>query len=219
MLGDFIHKRFDTDSKSKADAKTSPKGKKISNKESEGQPLSSAEKDDKKQSKYYPEDKPCAHDKHFTEQIKDKLQEFIGHHHHVPFFLKDNQYIHTGYRIHFTTPKKVLKSLFILHNESVNIWSHLGGAIILIIICFALCFSVSKLETHNLKKFVQVEVSELFEPIYERLPNIPELEAELSEKLSQTKGDITKLGESTIINLETKLESISSEIERVKKKY
>jgi hypothetical protein len=40
----------------------------------------------------------------------------------------DNEYILTGYRINFNTIGKSLKSLFMLHNESVNVWSHLIGA-------------------------------------------------------------------------------------------
>jgi len=49
------------------------------------------------------------HHHHLTDSIKGKLQEFIGHLDHVPHFLKDNPFIHTGYRINFHTPKKVLK--------------------------------------------------------------------------------------------------------------
>lgn len=63
-----------------------------------------------------------------------------------------------------------------VHNESVNIWSHLGGAIFFIIVCVVLCFSVSSIDTQNIKQFVQVEVKELFEPIYERLPDFAEIE-------------------------------------------
>jgi len=63
-----------------------------------------------------------------------------------------------------------------VHNESVNVWTHLGGAIILIIICLALSFSVTSLDTQNLKKFVQTEVADLFEPIYSHLPDFDKIE-------------------------------------------
>ena len=46
--------------------------------------------------------------------------------------MKDNEHITEGYRINFNTPAKILKSLFMVHNESVNIWTHLGAAIFVI---------------------------------------------------------------------------------------
>ncbi|KAM6120480.1 progestin and adipoQ receptor family member 3 isoform 3-T3 [Pterocles gutturalis] len=44
----------------------------------------------------------------------------------IPLFLKDNPYITDGYRA-FLPSRLCLKSLFILSNETVNIWSHLLG--------------------------------------------------------------------------------------------
>ncbi|XP_043106085.1 progestin and adipoQ receptor family member 3b isoform X2 [Puntigrus tetrazona] len=44
----------------------------------------------------------------------------------IPVFLKENPYITDGYRAHLPS-KLCLKSIFILSNESVNIWSHLLG--------------------------------------------------------------------------------------------
>jgi|JI10StandDraft_1071094.scaffolds.fasta_scaffold759303_1 hypothetical protein len=50
---------------------------------------------------------------------------FIGDYHSAPHYLKDNDQIHTGYRINFNSKRKLFKSLFMVHNESVNIWTHL----------------------------------------------------------------------------------------------
>lgn len=50
--------------------------------------------------------------------------------------MKDNAHITHGYRINFDSPKKIFRSLFMVHNESVNIWSHFLPAILLI--CFIL---------------------------------------------------------------------------------
>ncbi len=66
-----------------------------------------------------------------------------------------------------------------VHNESVNIWTHLGGAIILIIICVFLTFSVTSIDTQNIKVFVQREVSALFDPIHNHLPNLSQLEYQI----------------------------------------
>ena len=38
-----------------------------------------------------------------------------------------NDYIMNGYRINYSTWTLTLKSLFQLHNESVNVWTHLFG--------------------------------------------------------------------------------------------
>ncbi|XP_064833545.1 progestin and adipoQ receptor family member 3b isoform X3 [Oncorhynchus masou masou] len=44
----------------------------------------------------------------------------------IPLFLKENPYITDGYRAHLTS-KLCLKSIFVLSNETVNIWTHLLG--------------------------------------------------------------------------------------------
>jgi len=211
MLSDYIHSSFNSASKDKSKSKQHGaemvQFRKLSEEEPKIVETANIHKNEKD------------HEKHgsFREHIKEKFHEFIGHLDHVPHFLKDNEFIHSGYRINFHTPKKVLKSLFMVHNESVNIWSHLGGAIFLVILCVVLCFSVNSLDTQNIKHFVEVEVKELFTPIYDRLPNFSEIEHELSEKFSQTKDDLTKFGENTVSNLESTLESISNEVSNAQK--
>lgn len=51
----------------------------------------------------------------------NNLHEFNCH--FVPKHLKFNEYVHTGYRVDLST-WKCLKSLFYLHNESFNVYSH-----------------------------------------------------------------------------------------------
>ena len=41
--------------------------------------------------------------------------------------MADNKFLLTGYRINFTTGKRICKSLFMFHNETINIWSHMIG--------------------------------------------------------------------------------------------
>eukprot|EP00826_Nyctotherus_ovalis_P056025 TRINITY_DN749_c0_g1_i3.p4 TRINITY_DN749_c0_g1~~TRINITY_DN749_c0_g1_i3.p4 ORF type:complete len:132 (+),score=40.69 TRINITY_DN749_c0_g1_i3:164-559(+) len=69
---------------------------------------------------------------------------FIGSWDDAPEFLQDNEYIHTGYRVSFNTVRRVLRSLFMAHNESVNVWSHLVGAGIFL--ALTLCV-VAKIES------------------------------------------------------------------------
>ena len=54
---------------------------------------------------------------------------FIGTYEEYPDDLKDNEYLLTGYRCGCHDSKGCFKSLFMWHNETVNIWSHLLGAI------------------------------------------------------------------------------------------
>ncbi|KAG9307485.1 hypothetical protein G9A89_017315 [Geosiphon pyriformis] len=54
----------------------------------------------------------------------------------LPHWLQDNCDILRGYRRPTFSYQKCLKSLFYLHNESVNIWSHFLGAIAFIVIAF-----------------------------------------------------------------------------------
>ena len=48
----------------------------------------------------------------------------------LPTWLQDNQHIHSGYRPASNSYRKSLASLTHLHNESVNIYTHLVGAVL-----------------------------------------------------------------------------------------
>jgi len=52
---------------------------------------------------------------------------FVGTITQAPAHLIDNEYITGGYRINHFSFRAALSSLFSLHNESVNVWSHLLG--------------------------------------------------------------------------------------------
>jgi len=39
--------------------------------------------------------------------------------------MKENDKIRSGYRINFQSKKSLFKTLFMIHNESINIWTHL----------------------------------------------------------------------------------------------
>mmetsp|Transcript_26001 Transcript_26001/g.46012 ORF Transcript_26001/g.46012 Transcript_26001/m.46012 type:complete len:377 (-) Transcript_26001:6656-7786(-) len=54
----------------------------------------------------------------------------IGDAHSAPAYCRDNEYIKTGYRINFSTSKRIFSSLFMVHNESVNVWTHLLGVML-----------------------------------------------------------------------------------------
>lgn len=47
----------------------------------------------------------------------------------VPYYLRDNAYVRRYYRAYYST-KQCLQSLFHLHNETLNIWTHLLGGLV-----------------------------------------------------------------------------------------
>ena len=99
-------------------------------------------------------------------KLQDKI--IIGKYSDAPDYLKDNEYIKNGYLINCHSLKLVLRSLFICSNETINIWSHLLGCIIsILLIIFTAKFvssslirKLSKIEYENL----QLKVNETIIP-------------------------------------------------------
>ena len=55
---------------------------------------------------------------------------FIGTYEEADEYMLHNNYIMTGYRINFDSYGKIIRSLFMIHNETINIWTHLIGGLI-----------------------------------------------------------------------------------------
>lgn len=77
-----------------------------------------------------------------------KSNQIIGTYNDAPDFIKDNEYIKRGYRVNCDSVKKVTKSLFYLHNESVNVWSHLLGVITVIILIVYTAIFITSYNIH-----------------------------------------------------------------------
>ena len=73
------------------------------------------------------------------EDLEDQIGISLGSFDEAPKFMQDNEFIKGGYLLNCTSFKKTFKSLFMWHNETINIWSHLLGAIFF----FALIFYTS----------------------------------------------------------------------------
>lgn len=58
--------------------------------------------------------------------------------HEIAPWQRDNQYIHSGYRPASNSYLKSASSLGYLHNETVNIYTHLFGALLAVLSCFPL---------------------------------------------------------------------------------
>lgn len=73
--------------------------------------------------------------------MNGKYKERIGQLDDYHKYLMDNEFIVHGYRLHFNSVKKILKSLFLFHNETINIWTHLIGALVFLTLVFYVLFS------------------------------------------------------------------------------
>ena len=50
--------------------------------------------------------------------------------------MKTNKHIWSGYRVNFKSYLIATKSILMIHNETVNVWSHLFGALVFIYLFF-----------------------------------------------------------------------------------
>lgn len=111
----------------------------------------------------------------------------------------DNNHITHGYRINFDNPKKILKSLFMLHNESVNIWSHFLPAILIIIliISFALMIDAEKF-SYSYKEH-KTELEKGIDHYYHTLDNLT-LMSEYDSFKNKSSIEIQELKQTVINN-------------------
>ena len=58
---------------------------------------------------------------------------FIGSILHFPEELRDNEFILTGYRIGYKGIKNGFRTMFIPHNDLVNVWTHFLGKLIFLV--------------------------------------------------------------------------------------
>ena len=87
-------------------------------------------------------------------------------------FMKSNEFILRGYRLNFNSFRKLIKSLFIVHNESINVWTHLLGALIMFILVFHTClflqYSTDLIQDFNFSSFKK-DFTVLTEPLMKKL--------------------------------------------------
>jgi Haemolysin-III related len=69
-----------------------------------------------------------------------RTKPMIVHQEHAPEWLVDNKYILHGYRVDFNRKRDLVWSLFMKHNELLNIWTHLIGGLIFVGLVFYIIF-------------------------------------------------------------------------------
>ena len=93
-------------------------------------------------------------EKNINSKYEGKTGIILGTYNDLPDYYKDNEYIKKGYLLYCDSIFKALKSLFCLHNESINIWSHLLGAIFFICLILYTAFFINnyRIQYFNVKK-------------------------------------------------------------------
>ena len=101
------------------------------------------------------------------EDLDEDSNLIVGSFIEAPKFMQDNEYILGGYLLNCNSFKKTFKSLFICHNETINIWSHLLSAIVFFFLIFYTSIFISnyKSQLNKLKNdisFVSKKVDSMY---------------------------------------------------------
>lgn len=78
---------------------------------------------------------------HLKDQTVQLVQRVV-HYEDLPTWMQNDPYIRRGYRKQLSSFRKCYQSLFYLHNESVNIWSHLLVGLFFVALLLAADYSV-----------------------------------------------------------------------------
>ncbi len=115
------------------------------------------------------------------------------------FWIRDNEYLHTGHRVNFDSFTVTFKSLFMRHNETLNIWIHLLGMIVFFFVLGGLFVGfyhsseiLTKLKNEVQHSKIGLQLSKLTADLYNVIS--PETIADDSRK-DQFFGKLSKLEE------------------------
>ena len=78
-----------------------------------------------------------------TEQTEEVDLPYIGDREKAPEWILEGNLAETGFRINFNSTRRALSSAFMIHNESVNIWSHFCGSLFFAIFVCIVTFALS----------------------------------------------------------------------------
>lgn len=81
---------------------------------------------------------------------KQMKEGYIGSIWEIPEDIRDNLFILTGYRVGYNDIWKTSKTLFMWHNETMNVWTHLFGKVIAWITIICLLISIPNYESSGL---------------------------------------------------------------------
>lgn len=141
--------------------------------------------------------------------IKDKIKHQIVNYVQAPQFMKDNIYIKSGYRINFKSFPGAIKSLFMVHNEIVNIWSHFLGAILIIVLGILLCTSFGNIDFVSWKQKLTDNVNERLQPIYNELKVFDPTISMISSGVETIKYDYHLIETNVVENFNSLIQELS----------
>ena len=152
--------------------------------------------------------------KNKTKNNKKEDEIIVGKYSDAPDYLKDNEFIKDGYLINCHSLKLVLRSLFVCSNETINVWSHLLGCIIAIIL---IIFTFIFIRTSLIKELTQLEYEDLQAKINETIiPWSSELSkhklneiGKINENVEQIIDDILSNSHDLVANYGTKFTTVS----------
>ena len=166
-----------------------------------------------------------------NESNKEKeYQMHLGSYEEAPKFLQDNEYIKNGYLLHCNTFNKILKSFLILHNETINIWSHLLGAIFFLCLILYTSIYITNIKTQIAKiridssfvaykaKELKNESNDIMENIYKTMKEIENnfIKFEKENIYSKSFNKINYLNDEIKNNTFSSTSSFSSKINSVR---
>ena len=154
----------------------------------------------------------------------------LGSYEEAPKFLQDNEYIKNGYLLHCNTFNKILKSFLILHNETINIWSHLLGAIFFLCLILYTSIYITNIKTQIAKiridssfvaykaKELKNESNDIMENIYKTMKEIENnfIKFEKENIYSKSFNKINYLNDEIKNNTFSSTSSFSSKINSVR---
>ena len=152
--------------------------------------------------------------KNKTKNNKKEDEIIVGKYSDAPDYLKDNEFIKDGYLINCNSLKFVLRSLFVCSNETINVWSHLLGCIIaILLIIFTFIFirtSLIKELTQFEYEDLQVKINETIIPWYSELSKhkLNEI-GKINENVEQIIDDILSNSHDLVANYGTKFTTVS----------
>ena len=152
--------------------------------------------------------------KNKTKNNKKEDEIIVGKYSDAPDYLKDNEFIKDGYLINCHSLKLVLRSLFVCSNETINVWSHLLGCIIAILL---IVFTFFFIRTSLIKELTQLEYEDLQVKINETIiPWSSELSkhklneiGKINENVEQIIDDILSNSHDLVTNYGTKFTTVS----------
>ena len=167
--------------------------------------MTPVQKKSKKNSTNFKEKKKYTKNGKLAEEEEEKEEKYpietkvrVGNYEDAPSYLKDNEYIKRGYLLNCHSVKLILRSLFVFSNESINVWSHLLGAIIAIFLIFFtyIYITPSFMKAIPIKEFeiIKTKVNETI------IPWSTDLEIHKNQEINVLKPEVVKYIDKIILN-------------------